>query len=216
MFGYLAVEVLGQYNDVLELRRQHALFRQSRIPDLGFAHKVKTRTMHQFRRSRETVRAEVDRRSEDALEGSDQSSVLLAARMHAKAFEHLSRSSESDRSTLLLDGESCEEDRNEPILAERNSEFGVPGDLKDKLSVPPLIQQLIFWQTSDGQSAQDERTRTETQILILLFATDADEFDSSRLLELLSRDDEFRLLLAQQLANRSQVSSGARSGARRQ
>jgi hypothetical protein len=136
--------------------------------------------------------------------------------MHAKAFEHLSRRSESYRSTLLLDGESSEEDRNKTILAERNSEFGVPGDLKDKLSVPPLIQQLIFWQTSDGQSAQDERTRTETQILILLFATDADEFDSSRLLELLSRDDEFRLLLAQQLANRSQVSSGARSGARRQ
>jgi hypothetical protein len=34
-----------------------------------------------------------------------------------------------------------------------------------------------------------------------LFATDADEFDPSRLLELLSRDDEFRLLLAQKLAD---------------
>jgi len=40
--------------------------------------------------------------------------------------------------------------------------------------------------------------------------------DAARLLELLSRDDKFRLLIAQQLANRRQGSSGTRSGGRRQ
>jgi hypothetical protein len=136
--------------------------------------------------------------------------------MHAEAFEHLGGSSESDRSTLLLDGKSCEEDRNEAILAERNPEVGMPGDLKCELAISPFIEQLFFRQSPDWQPAQDEGSRAETEVLILLFATYTDQLDPARLLELLSRDDKFRLLIAQQFANRRQGSSGTRSGGRRQ
>jgi hypothetical protein len=73
--------------------------------------------------------------------------------MHAKAFEHLGRSSEPDRSTLLLDRKRCEEDRNEAILAERNPEVGMPGDLKGELAVSPFIEQLSFGQSPDWQPA---------------------------------------------------------------
>jgi hypothetical protein len=117
--------------------------------------------------------------------------------MHAEAFEHLGRSSESDCSTLLLDGKSCEEDRNEAILAERHSEVGMPGDLKCELAVSPLIEQLFFRQSPNGQPAQDKGSRAETEVLILLFAADTNEFNPARLFELLSRDDEFRLSLTQ-------------------
>jgi hypothetical protein len=116
--------------------------------------------------------------------------------MHAKAFEHLGRSSESDRSTLLLDTKSCEEDRHQAILAERNAELRMAGDLQREVAVPPFINQLLFRQTPNRQSTQDERTRTEAEVLILLLAANANEFDAASLLELLSRDDEFRLLLA--------------------
>jgi hypothetical protein len=136
--------------------------------------------------------------------------------MHAKAFEHLSRSSESDRSTLLLDGKRCKEDRHEAVLAERNSEFRMPGDLKCELAISPFVEQLLFRQSPDWQPAQHERSRAETEVLILLFTANTDKLNAANPLELLSRDDEFRLLLAQELAGRCQRPVRPRSEGRRQ
>ena len=76
-------------------------------------------TVHEFRGSREAVSPEVDGCAEDALEGSDKSSVLFPARLHPEAFKHLGSGAKPNRPALLLDGKRCEKDRNQAILAER-------------------------------------------------------------------------------------------------
>jgi hypothetical protein len=76
------------------------------------------------------------------------------------------------------------------------------GDLKGELAISPLIEQLLFRQTPDWQPAQDEGSRAETEVLILLFAANTHKLNATSLLELLSGDDEFRLLLAEKFADR--------------
>ena len=87
-----------------------------------------------------------------------------------------------------------------------------------------FVRNARSWGISFGEAEQAGDLRLEfrrpermlLEDLLLDLRRLIDEFDPSRLLELLSRDDEFRLLIAQQLAYRSQVSSGARSRGRRQ
>jgi hypothetical protein len=59
-----------------------------------------------------------------------------------------------------------EEDWDDPVLAERKAEIRVAGDLKDELSVPAFVQQLVERQTPDGQAAENGWARGETQTLI--------------------------------------------------
>jgi hypothetical protein len=46
------------------------------------------------------------------------------------------------------------------------------------LAVSPLEEQLISRRTSDGQSAEDERTGAESDVLVSLFAPDVDELNA--------------------------------------
>ena len=180
MFGHLPVEVVAQDDDVLELRRQDTLLGDRVYQIWASLMKLKRDRCTSFAVPSKRVRAEVDRRAEDALESSDQS---VGTPCRPVCMPKLSSISAAVRNrmvlALLLDGQSCEEDRNEAILAERHAEFGMPGDLKHELAVAPLIKQLLFRQSPDRQTAQDERTRAETEILILLFAPDTDKLDAA-------------------------------------
>ena len=138
--------------------------------------------------------------------------IATATILAALAFEHLGGSSESDRSTLLLDGKSCEEDRNEAILAERNPEVGMPGDLKCELAIPPFIRQLFFRQRPDWQPAQDEGLRAETEVLCPLLALDADQFDTVGLPDLLFRDNQVAMSTRQDDAGAFKTRTGPRCG----
>jgi hypothetical protein len=76
----------------------------------------------------------------------------------------------------------------------------VTGDLKDELSVPPLIKELILRQSTDREAAQHERTRTETQDLARVLAAVPNKLNPLCPLELLSRNDQIRKLFAEDTA----------------
>jgi hypothetical protein len=58
---------------------------------------------------------------EDALESGDQSPVLCTALLHAEGIEHLRRTPELNVLALLTDRQGGQEDRNEPVLAPRET-----------------------------------------------------------------------------------------------
>jgi hypothetical protein len=53
----------------------------------------------------------------------------------------------------MLDGKSGEEDRNQAILAERDTEVGITRDLKKETAVSPFIKELLFRKAPGGQTA---------------------------------------------------------------
>ena len=57
----------------------------------------------------------------------------------------------------------------------------MPGNLENELTVATFIKELIRWQTADGQSAEDERPGTETEILIGLLPFHPDLFNAFNL-----------------------------------
>ena len=93
-----------------------------------------------LRQSSNRVGAEKHSGSEDSLEGSDESSVLLPALMHAEHLQHLGRRLEANSLALLTDGQCGKEDRNDTVLAERHAEFRMSGHLQDELAIAPLIK----------------------------------------------------------------------------
>ena len=87
----------------------------------------------------ETVTSEENGCAEDPLERSDQSSVFLSAFVHPERLQHFRRGSKPNRLAPLLNRESRQEDRHDPVLPERNAEFRVPGDLENKLPISAFV-----------------------------------------------------------------------------
>lgn len=116
------------------------------------------------------VCSEEDGCTEDALEGGYQPSVLGSTLLHAEGVQHLRRASKLNRLALLPDCQRSKEDRDEPVLAPGKPVRGMAGHLKRELAVAPLMKQLAGRGFLDRQSAEHERTRCKTQILIRLLA----------------------------------------------
>jgi len=85
----------------------------------------------------------------------------------------------------------------------------VPGHLQNKLPVATLIDQLPARELSDGQTAQDQRPRAKTQVLVSLFALDPDEFNALDLAEPLFGYDQFGLGALQDRAGSLEEPCGA-------
>jgi len=147
------------------------------VSDLRFAHEIEAATLDHRRSAGKRVRPEEYCGAEDPLEGSDEATVLFPASMHPEALQHLSGGPESDCLALLLDSQSCQEDRNESVLPEGHTELGVARYLEDELTVPALIEKLILGKAPDRQTTKNERPRAEAQILAPLLAFYLDYFD---------------------------------------
>ena len=100
----LLVELVAKHDDVLKLRGQGSLIGMiPAVQDLGLTHEVEAAPLDHRGLAAEAVRAEEDRRAEDALERTYQATILFSAGMHAKALQHFGRSPESYYLALLLD-----------------------------------------------------------------------------------------------------------------
>jgi hypothetical protein len=99
------------------------------------------------------VRAKEDRCSKYLLKGRPKTAALSSSLLHPEGVEHFSRAAKPNYSTLLPDGERSQKDRDEPVLTPRQSVRGVPGYLKKKVPVPPLVKELSRLRTLYGQSA---------------------------------------------------------------
>jgi len=72
---------------------------------------------------------------------------------------------EADDLAALADGESGQKDRHNAILPERQSIVGMSRNLKDELSIPPFEHELTMRWTFDRQTAEDEWSGIEADIL---------------------------------------------------
>jgi hypothetical protein len=97
-----------------------------------------------------------DRASKDPFESGNQAAILLAAGVRSEACEHLA-AAVRNRITCLLDGKSGEEDRNQAILAERDTEVGTTRDLKKETAVSPFKGVAL----SEGAGWSDRIGRTD-------------------------------------------------------
>src|SRR4051794_18752403 len=125
----LPIELVTEHNHVLKFTGQDGLLRTAVVPDPGFAQEVKTRALHQLRLATHRVRAEEDRRAEDALKRRDQAAVLCASFLHSESMEHLGPAVKAYGGTLLLHSQRGQIDRHEPVLAKRQTVGGMSGDL---------------------------------------------------------------------------------------
>jgi hypothetical protein len=173
----LPEEFIAENDLVLEFARQGLLIGVSGIPDAGFAHEAESCLMNYHRFLTLRVRAKEDRCSENALESSYETSVLGSALLHPKGVQHFSCAAKPNYPVLLTNGERRQKDRNDPILAPRKAVRRMSGHLKQKMSIPPFVQELSRLRTFYGQSAQYEWTGGEPEILLRLLALQADTGD---------------------------------------
>jgi len=112
------------------------------------------------------IGSEEDRCAEDPLESPHEPPILRSALLHAEGVQHLSRAAESNHPVLLLNRKGREEDRYQPVLTPRQSVCRVAGDLKQKLAVATLMQELPRPRLLHWQPAEDEWTGSEPEILV--------------------------------------------------
>ena len=99
------------------------------------------------------VRAEENRRTEDALKGTHEPAVLRSALLHPEGVQHFSRAAKPNHATLLPNSERRQKDGNQPVLTPWQSVRRVSGYLKQKMTVAPFVQDLTRLGTLYGQSA---------------------------------------------------------------
>ena len=145
--------------------------------------KVKTRPVGDAVSSWLIVRAKEDGGREDALESLYDPAVMAAVFREAEEVQHSSRAVEVDSPALLLDRERCDPDGNQPVLAEGQTELGVPGDFKEELSVAASVGQLTFGRRAKWKPAEDERSGVVGEFLAAVRARLADQANAFELLE---------------------------------
>ena len=129
------------------------------------------------------VGTEEDGRREDPLEALDDAAVVAAVFGKAEEVQHPGGTVEVDPPTLLVDRECRNPDGNEPVLAERQTELGMPCNLKKELPIAPRVGELTFGRGTKGKPTEHERTSVVGEGLLAAVAFVADEGDSFQLTE---------------------------------
>jgi hypothetical protein len=117
----LVEEFVAEDDFVLKSAGKCGLIFVARVPNPRLAHEVEPRPMYNLCPVSLHVGAEENRSAEDALEGSHQPSVLCSALLHAEGFKHLRRAPKLNRLALLANCQRGQEDRDEPVLAPRET-----------------------------------------------------------------------------------------------
>ena len=141
----------------------------------------------------QSLRSEEDCCTEDSFESGHKPPVLLPALGHPKCVQHLRCGSESNDLAFLLDCPGSEHDRHQPVLTERQAKVWMAGQLKDEMSVPPLVQELSGRRAPNGQAAQHERSRRKGQSLRTRLSIISHQRDSVRLPHPVFRNNEIRM-----------------------
>src|SRR4051794_30949844 len=189
----LLVELVTEDNDILELVREHRLLQALVVPELSFPQEVEAGLLHHPDRPSNLIGTEEDGGAEDAFKGGDQATIFRATFVRAEDLQHLPGAAEPNDWALLLDRQRCQEDRHDPILPERHSELGMPGDLQHELAIALFIHQLTCGQSAHGQAAQDKWPGSKAEFLGPLLPIHLDNMNSARFAELLFRDNELAM-----------------------
>jgi hypothetical protein len=145
--------------------------------------KVKTSPVSDAVPIRLIVGAEEDRRCEDALKALRNAAIMAAIFREAKEVQHLCSAVELDCPALLLDSERRDPNGNQPVLAERQTKFGMRGDFKKELTVASCVCKLIFGRRAKWKATKDERTSVVSKPLASTVPLVADQSDCFKLPE---------------------------------
>jgi hypothetical protein len=167
MIEDLPIELVAQQDHILAFAAKQFLFRITGIPDPRLGHEIEPCPVHDGCPFELSVCAKEDRCAKDPLEGCDQPTVLRPALLKSEGIQHLSGAVEDNPRRLLTDRHSREEDRNQTVLAPGQAITGMASDLKDELPVPAFLQEASWSGTLQRETAQDERTGREAEILAL-------------------------------------------------
>ena len=202
MTGDFSVELISKRNDIFA----GGTFRGAAIPDLSLTQEVESATVNDSRRCADSLCLEEDRRTKDALKSADDPAILLPSLRHAKAIEHLCGGTKSDYLAFPANGQSRKENEDQPVLSKRQTELRVSGDLKEEVPVPPLEEKLVGRRLADRKAAEDEWAGGDRKRLLSVLPIEADQCDSVRLLEPISRYDELAVSLSQDVTGSCQTS----------
>ncbi len=177
----------------------------ARVPDPRLRHELKSGAMNYRCRKPLRVRPEVDGGPEDPLEGVDQPPILRAALLHPKGVEHGRGAVERDSVCLLANCHRCQEDWNQAVLSPGQTVAWVPRHLKNELPVSPPMQKTPGARSTDRETAQDERSSAETEILPVGLTILAHHLDGFDLSQPPFGDHEVRVLAPKQIVSVSEV-----------
>jgi len=123
--------------------------------------KMKARPIHERGTRRIVLRSEKNGRGKYPSKPLHHAPVIAAILGEAKKVEHLGSAIEMDGAALLPKGEGGYPDRNEPVLAERQTIVRVGNHVKEEASVATFVQHLVLRKGAEGKSAQHERPGIE-------------------------------------------------------
>src|SRR6185312_14600134 len=113
----LPVELVTQYDHVLELVGNRVLLGISAVPDLCFLKKAESRALDHLGRASKRIRPEEDGCAKNPFESGHQSAVLLSPFVHSEGLQHLRSGAEANGLTLLAHGEGGQINWHDTVLA---------------------------------------------------------------------------------------------------
>ena len=116
-------------------------------------------------------------RAKNSLKTFDKTAVSLAVFEEAEEIENLGRGPEAHDPAALANGNGRHPDRNEPVLAVRQSELGMTEHLKEEFSISSRVNQFVRRKSAERESAKDKGTSVEGEFLASLVALFSDKVD---------------------------------------
>jgi hypothetical protein len=111
-------------------------------PESQVIEEVKTRGVKKRASVRGFLGSEENRGGKYSFKSCNQSAIVRTVFGESKELKQLSRGMEVYCLGLLLDGERCDPDWYEPVLAEGQAVVGVGGDLEEEISAVPGVYEL--------------------------------------------------------------------------
>ena|SRR5690242_18376550 len=95
----------------------------------------------------------------------------------AEEVEHLGGRVKTNLARFLPDGERSNPDGDQPVLAERKTEFRMADDLKEEMAVAASIGSLVSRQPAQWDTAEDERSGMKGKFLFTIVTLFANELN---------------------------------------
>jgi hypothetical protein len=177
-----SVKGLAEGNHVVEVRRRFKRRFAVRLePEVEAIKKVESTPIDYTVPLRVIFGAEEDGGAEEALKALHHPAVMIAIGWELEEGQHLGGALKLHDAAFLLQGESGDPNGDEPVLAERQSEVRVAGDLKEEATVASSVNPLPSRWPPKWDPAKDKRSRVVSDFLPILISLLADELNGFQL-----------------------------------
>lgn len=148
-------ERVGKFDDVLSFvisMRQPGI----RKPEPHVFKEVEPRAIGHPVARRLILRAEKDGSRKDPLETFDDAAVMAAVFGEMEEIKHFCGGLEMHDAAFLAEGQRCNPDWDEAVLAVREAEAGMASNFEKELSIAPKVGEPMLRRTAKRDSAEDK------------------------------------------------------------